>query len=63
MPLVINNCRIKLYKINEKELKKKINSEGLIQIFHHIKEIGKKLNNKILQLLLISYLYYTVVKK
>ena len=40
-----------------------LNLKGLIQIFHHTKETGKNLNKKILQLLLISYLYHTIVKK
>ena len=37
--------------------------KGLIQIFHHIKETGKNLKKKILQLLLMFYLYHTIVKK
>ena len=47
------------YKIKEKENFYR----GLIQIFHHIKETGKNLNKKILQLLLISYLYHIIAKK
>ena len=35
----------------------------LMQIFHHTKETGKNLNKTILQLLLMSYLYHTIVKK
>ena len=42
-------------KINEKYLKK--------QIFHHTKETGKKLNKKMIQQLLASYLYDTSVKR
>ena len=37
--------------------------KGLIQIFHPTKENGKNLNKTKLQLLLISYLYHTIVKR
>ena len=47
----------------KKNRKKYQNLKGLVQIFHHTKEIGKNLNKTILQLLLISYLYHTIVKK
>ena len=50
-------------KIKEKELKIILKFRKFVQIFHHIKETGKNLNKKILQLHLISYLYHTIVKK
>ena len=50
-------------KIKEEELKKYQKLKELIQIFHHTKETGKNLNKAILQLLLISYFYHTIVKK
>ena len=50
-------------KIKEKELKKYQNLKELIQIFHHTKENGKYLKKTMLQLLLISYLYHTIVKR
>ena len=50
-------------KIKQKELKKLLEFKRADTDFHHIKETGKNLNKKILQLLLISYFYHTIVKK
>ena len=48
-------------KKNICKIQKKLNRE--IQIFHLTKQTGQILNKKILQLLLMSYLYNTTVKK
>ena len=50
-------------KIKEKELKKILKFKRVDTDFHHTRWTGKNLNKTILQLLLISYLYNTIVEK
>ena len=50
-------------KIKEKELKKILKFKRFDTDFHHTKETGKNLNKTILQLVLLSHLYHTIVKK
>ena len=47
----------------KKELKKLLKFKRLIQIFHYTKDTGKILNKKIIQQLLVLYLYHITVKK
>ena len=50
-------------KILKKYLQRIEKLKWVVQSFHHTKEAGKNLNKTILQLLLMSYLYHTIVKK